>query len=324
MTRRRHDEDGGAGLASAVGEARPDSAGRRGHDQRGSGRLADRLVPSAAAGRSTHIVHLAALFPPSARSCCCASPRSAPRLSASWSVTYFRASRWWDASATGSGGFVTGVLLARAVSADPVAGAADQPPRRQRQRQRYASTGLGRRIAVAALVAAYLTPWGLIKPVLQAPDEPQHLMKANGVRRQPWLTAAAQFEHDPRLHQTPIAGLASCRRSAASTIRAARRSPAGTSDRAQTRALAGRPHGAPGRHLSRGARLVSNALLTCRRSRSPNPSSRSRRPSPYQAICIYRLPRPVDRRSILWAAVYVELRAHFRLAARISAVTPIC
>jgi hypothetical protein len=42
------------------------------------------------------------IFPPSARSSCCASFTTAPRLSASRMSTSSRASRRWDASATGS------------------------------------------------------------------------------------------------------------------------------------------------------------------------------------------------------------------------------
>ena len=62
----------------------------------------------------------------------------------------------------------------------------------------FAAPGLRRCAGVFAAVAAYLVFWGGLKPVLQAPDEPQHLMKANAVLRQPWLTAGAAFEHNPR------------------------------------------------------------------------------------------------------------------------------
>ena len=50
---------------------------------------------------------------------------------------------------------------------------------------------------VAAAVFAYLAVWALLRPPLQSPDEPQHLMKANAVRLQPWLNAVPdRFEHD--------------------------------------------------------------------------------------------------------------------------------
>jgi hypothetical protein len=61
-----------------------------------------------------------------------------------------------------------------------------------------AGPGLRRAAVVCGAVAAYLAFWGGLKPVLQAPDEPQHLMKANAVVRQPWLTAGTTFDHAPR------------------------------------------------------------------------------------------------------------------------------
>jgi hypothetical protein len=46
-----------------------------------------------------------------------------------------------------------------------------------------------RPVAAAAAVFVYLVCWALVRPPLQSPDEPQHLMKANSVRLQPWLNA---------------------------------------------------------------------------------------------------------------------------------------
>jgi hypothetical protein len=49
------------------------------------------------------------------------------------------------------------------------------------------------------VVFVYLAGWALIRPPLQSPDEPQHLMKANSVRLQPWLNAVPdRFEPDRR------------------------------------------------------------------------------------------------------------------------------
>jgi hypothetical protein len=64
---------------------------------------------------------------------------------------------------------------------------------------------------VGLLVFLYLAGWALIRPPLQSPDEPQHLMKANSVRLQPWLNAVPdQYEPDrryvnPLAWQTPAA-----------------------------------------------------------------------------------------------------------------------
>jgi hypothetical protein len=60
-------------------------------------------------------------------------------------------------------------------------------------------------VLVAAVVFAYLACWALLRPPLQSPDEPQHLMKANAVRLQPWLNAVPdQFVHD-RARVNPLA-----------------------------------------------------------------------------------------------------------------------
>lgn len=62
------------------------------------------------------------------------------------------------------------------------------PPRR---RTRAAAVGL--------LVFLYLVCWALVRPPLQTPDEPQHLLKASSVRLQPWLNAVGdQFLPDRR------------------------------------------------------------------------------------------------------------------------------
>jgi hypothetical protein len=58
---------------------------------------------------------------------------------------------------------------------------------------------------VGLLVFVYLAGWALIRPPLQSPDEPQHLLKANSVWRQPWLNAVAdRFEPDRR-YANPLA-----------------------------------------------------------------------------------------------------------------------
>jgi hypothetical protein len=78
------------------------------------------------------------------------------------------------------------------------------PPPSQARAATEAATGIGGRLALFVAVVAYLVPWAGIKPVLQVPDEPQHLLKANGVLRQPWLTAGAQFDQELRF-VNPIA-----------------------------------------------------------------------------------------------------------------------
>jgi hypothetical protein len=44
---------------------------------------------------------------------------------------------------------------------------------------------------VGVAVFVYLSGWALVRPPLQSPDEPQHLMKANSVWLQPWLNAVS-------------------------------------------------------------------------------------------------------------------------------------
>ena len=92
----------------------------------------------------------------------------------------------------GAGGFLTGVMLAALVFVVRL------PPRARDAGGGPVAARIAPCLAVFAAVTAYLAIWAGIKPVLQAPDEPQHLMKANAVLRQPWLTAGAQFEHVPR------------------------------------------------------------------------------------------------------------------------------
>jgi hypothetical protein len=203
-----------------------------------------------------------------------------------------------------TGGFVTGVLLAALfllirLPRAPASSVIETP-----DTSGGVNTGVARRIAVAALVAAYLTPWALIKPALQAPDEPQHLLKANAVLNQPWLTAAAQFEHDPRflntlaLWHTPALGRIFYN-SGASLSSAdidllehvswpdAKQRAAATTYRV---ALASYP---TLYYLSTFA--LSQPVIALVHA------------SPYQAIFIYRA-ATILLASIIWAAVYVELR----------------
>ena len=51
---------------------------------------------------------------------------------------------------------------------------------------------------VAALLGLYFGVWGLLRPPLQTPDEPQHLMKANSILLQPWKSTPGQFDLDRR------------------------------------------------------------------------------------------------------------------------------
>jgi hypothetical protein len=197
----------------------------------------------------------------------------------------------------GLGGFITGVLLAALFLLVRL-----EPPR-PACGERVGVRGLTR-IAVAALVALYLTPWALIKPVLQVPDEPQHLMKANAVRRQPWLTAAAQFEHDPRtlnplaLWHPPALGRIFYQGNAtlsAADIDLLKHVPWAS---AEQRAAAGIYHVALASYPT--LYYLSSFALS-------EPVIALAQASPYQAIYIYRA-ATILLASILWAAVYVELR----------------
>jgi hypothetical protein len=54
-------------------------------------------------------------------------------------------------------------------------------------------------------VFVYLAGWALIRPPLQSPDEPQHLMKANSVWLQPWLNAVPDRFVPDRSRVNPLA-----------------------------------------------------------------------------------------------------------------------
>jgi hypothetical protein len=54
-------------------------------------------------------------------------------------------------------------------------------------------------IAILLIVWAYLGLWSVLKPPFQAPDEPQHLLRAASVRLQPWATLTGDtLTLDPR------------------------------------------------------------------------------------------------------------------------------
>jgi len=58
---------------------------------------------------------------------------------------------------------------------------------------------------VGLAVFVYLAGWALIRPPLQSPDEPQHLMKANSVWLQPWLNAVPDRFVPDRGRVNPLA-----------------------------------------------------------------------------------------------------------------------
>jgi hypothetical protein len=62
-----------------------------------------------------------------------------------------------------------------------------------------------RALAAGGLVLVYLTAWALVRPPLQSPDEPQHLLKANSVRLQPWLNAVPDRFVQERRTANPLA-----------------------------------------------------------------------------------------------------------------------
>jgi hypothetical protein len=53
-------------------------------------------------------------------------------------------------------------------------------------------------VVAAAAVAALLTAWAVIKPPFQAPDEPQHIMRATSMRLAPWVGGSQYFAVDNR------------------------------------------------------------------------------------------------------------------------------
>ncbi len=59
--------------------------------------------------------------------------------------------------------------------------------------------------AVGIAVFVYLAGWALLRPPLQSPDEPQHLMKANSVWLQPWLNAVPDRFVLDRTRVNPLA-----------------------------------------------------------------------------------------------------------------------
>lgn len=58
---------------------------------------------------------------------------------------------------------------------------------------------------VGLVVFVYLAGWALIRPPLQSPDEPQHLMKANSVWLQPWFNTVSDRFVPDRARVNPLA-----------------------------------------------------------------------------------------------------------------------
>jgi hypothetical protein len=173
------------------------------------------------------------------------------------------------------------------------------------------SGGVARAPLVFVAIAAYLAIWAVVKPVLQSPDEPQHLLRANAILQQPWLTAAAEFPHDPRfvnpiaLAPTPVLGRVFFNESATlsvSDIDALKR--IAWLPQEQARAL--RPY-----HVALASYPPLYYLATLALSQ---PIIAATRASPYQAIFIYRFVTVVLA-SLAWTLVYVELRRSPTLAA---------
>jgi Predicted membrane protein (DUF2142) len=146
----------------------------------------------------------------------------------------------------------------------------------------------------------------LIKPVLQAPDEPQHLMKTTAVLEQPWLTAAAQFEPDPRflntlaLWHTPELGRLFFTGDAtlsAADIDLLEHVAWPTAEQRATAAAT----------TYRVALASYPTLYYLSTFALSEPVIAVAHASPYQAIFIYRA-ATILLASMVWAAVYVELR----------------
>jgi hypothetical protein len=58
---------------------------------------------------------------------------------------------------------------------------------------------------VGLAVFLYLAFWAVLRPPLQSPDEPQHLMKANSVWLQPWLNDVSDRFLPDRTRVNPLA-----------------------------------------------------------------------------------------------------------------------
>lgn len=72
------------------------------------------------------------------------------------------------------------------------------PPEPRRAGGSSRPVSAGRLLGVAVLVFAYFAVWALLRPPLQTPDEPQHLLKANAILLQPWRSAPGAFDVDPQ------------------------------------------------------------------------------------------------------------------------------
>ena len=57
---------------------------------------------------------------------------------------------------------------------------------------------------VGLALFAYFGAWALLRPPLQSPDEPQHLLKTGSVLRQPWVSPPGRFVLDAR-YVNPLA-----------------------------------------------------------------------------------------------------------------------
>jgi hypothetical protein len=207
----------------------------------------------------------------------------------------------------GAGGFLTGAALAALLFIVRL------PPRRPADRG-PAPVRRSRSVAVFAAVAAYLAIWAGVKPVLQAPDEPQHLMKANAVLRQPWLTAGAQFEHVPRfvnplpLWTPPVLGRVFFNGTASLSA----------ADLDQLKRVPW-PSAEWQRHLVpyRVALASYPTLYYLASFALAQPLIDVSGASPYQAVYVYRMVTLLLA-SLAWTALYVELRRSADLQPRLA------
>ena len=130
---------------------------------------------------------------------------------------------------------------------------------------------------VGLAVFVYLAGWALIRPPLQSPDEPQHLMKANSVWLQPWLNAVPdRFVPDRAPRQPARVGDAGDPRQA--VLPAAERPGAGRGGPPAGDAVAAAAGPAAGAVPARGRDLPAGLLLERARAvRADHPRRRPER-----------------------------------------------
>lgn len=161
-----------------------------------------------------------------------------------------------------------------------------------------------RLVAVGALIFLWFSLWTLVKPILQAPDEPQHVMRAESIARTPWIARDIAIDPDPRT----VNALAYDHPAALWNIISHVSTPLTAQDLAAFEQV---PWGQAGSHIPVAPFRIAIAsyppLYYWTAFALAQPVTRLLSLSPYDAIWAYRFATGFVV-ALLWVAVFVELR----------------